>query len=102
MRRRPKRAYLRCPLLAQLGLMEDPEAWAVLPAGGPDGLSGRPITVGTLSAYGTDFELDPFHAWDSIVNPAAVMLEAAGDDCFVKSGSSYTLSWSEESSYYDW
>ena len=41
MRRRPKRAYLRCPLLAQLGLMEDPEAWAVLPAGGPDGLSGR-------------------------------------------------------------
>lgn len=97
-----QRAYLRCPLLAQLGLMEDPEAWAVLPAGGSDGLSGRPITVGTLSAYGTDFELDPFHAWDSIVNPAAVMLEAAGDDCFVKSGSSYTLSWSEESSYYDW
>ena len=97
-----QRAYLRCPLLAQLGLMEDPEAWAVLPAGGPDGLSGRPITVGTLSAYGTDFELDPFHAWDSIVNPAAVMLEAAGDDRFVKSGSSYTLSWSEESPYYNW
>ena len=97
-----QRLYLRCPLLAQLGLMEDPEAWAVLPAGDPDELSGQPLTVGTLSAYGTDFGLDPFHAWDSIVNPAAVMLEAAGDDRFVKSGSSYTLSWSEESPYYNW
>lgn len=94
--------YLRCPLLAQLGLMESPDAWAALPLEGlMDAFRTGTLTVGEL-LVSTSFDegLFPFNAWEEMAFFAEEGAALIGDSCFTKSGASYTLSHTEESPWW--
>lgn len=95
--------YLRCPQLAQLGLMESPDAWAALPLDGLEYmLNAGELTVGGLlvtSCFSNSY-YHPFHAWSYAVSDAQEGAALIGDSCFTKSGSSYTLSYTEENEWW--
>lgn len=94
--------YLRCPLLAQLGLMESPDTWAALPLEGlMDAFRTGTLTVGEL-LVSTSFDAgwSPFNAWETMAFSAGEGAALIGDGCFTKSGSSYTLGYSEESPWW--
>ena len=96
-----QRLYLRCPLLARLGLMESPEAWAALPL---DGLytacAEGGLTVGELLVSASfDAGWSPFHAWGNAAHALESIAAVIGDGCFTKSGSSYTLGYTRQNEW---
>ncbi|MGE4276223.1 MAG: copper amine oxidase N-terminal domain-containing protein [Lawsonibacter sp.] len=89
--------YVRSPLLTELGLVENAEAWAALPLNGlldASVLSFSCPTVGQLLiSAGFANAYSPFLAWSDITNVTQQAAAYVGDDCFTKSGSSYMVNW---------
>ncbi|MEA4933548.1 MAG: copper amine oxidase N-terminal domain-containing protein, partial [Lawsonibacter sp.] len=87
--------YVRSPLLPELGLVEHANTWASLPldslldASDPS-FSGP--SVGQLLVSGCFANAySPFSAWSDITSVTQEAAAYVGDDCFTKSGSSYTV-----------
>ncbi|MGI5962947.1 MAG: stalk domain-containing protein [Lawsonibacter sp.] len=87
--------YLRSAVLSLLGLAENPESWIALPTYeelSPIFPLGK-MTVGQLLTRDDTFYGFPFHRWSQITSAASDLIQTLGDDCFTKSGSSYTIRW---------
>lgn len=87
--------YVRSPLLPELDLVEHADAWACLPLDSlldTSDLSLSCPTVGQLLVSGGFANARSlFLAWADITSIAQEAAAYVGDDCFTKSGSSYTL-----------
>ncbi len=97
--------YLRSPLFAQMGMVENPRVWAALPLEGladAAGMAPDAFTVGgliTTLAFADPYR--PFDVWSDTLSTAGHAALVIGDSCFTKSGSSYTIRWDmEDAGYY--
>ena len=101
-----QRMYLRSPLLAELGLMYNPKAWAALPLDSLPGslnvLSGDTLSEFTLGQLIVTSCFDnyygyPFQAWEDANYAAQELADLVGDARFKKSGAGYTIQWMADS-----
>lgn len=87
--------YLHSPILAELELVEDSNAWVALPLNGlldAAALSPTELTVGQLLVIAAfDGSYSPFLAWDNLSTAVSELSSYVGDGRFTKSGSSYIL-----------
>lgn len=92
------RLYMRSPLFSAMELVESDDTWVSVAFG--DFIADEDFTLGTLAiTYAFMDVTSPFRAWDEAVVGLTDLLDVVGDDCFTKSGSTYSIQWSEEDEY---
>lgn len=92
------RLYMRSPLFSAMELVESDDTWVSVAFG--DFIVDEDFTLGTLAiTYAFMDVTSPFRAWDEAVGGLTDLLDVVGDDCFTKSGSTYSIQWSEEDEY---
>ena len=92
------RLYMRSPLFSAMELVESDDTWVSVAFG--DFIADEDFTLGTLAiTYAFMDVSSPFRAWDEAVGGLTDLLDVVGDDCFTKSGSTYSIQWSEEDEY---
>ena len=92
------RLYMRSPLFSAMELVESDDTWVSVAFG--DFIADEDFTLGTLAiTYAFMDVSSPFRAWDEAVGGLTDLLDVVGDDCFTKSGSTYSIKWNEEDEY---
>ena len=92
-------AYFRGPALTALAVTTDPSIWVSLPIEGLELSQLLPMenpTLGHLLIGQDAAYVDAFHLYQDILSTSSTLQAVLGDDCFTRSGSSYTLNWDAE------
>lgn len=92
-------AYFRGPALTALAVTTDPSIWVSLPIKGLELSQLLPMenpTLGNLLIGQDTAYVDAFHLYQDILSTSSTLQAVLGDDCFTRSGASYTLNWDAE------